>query len=105
MPKTLWINPSYEPLGEEMHEDYEACFSVKDIAGLVRRYKQVHYRAYDKDGKLIEGKAEGFLARIIQHEIDHLNGILFVDLVPQSELMSIEEYRKKRAAMMEQKIN
>ena len=78
MPKTLWINPSYEPLGEEMHEDYEACFSVKDIAGLVRRYKQVHYRAYDKDGKLIEGKAEGFLARIIQHEIDHLNGILFL---------------------------
>ena len=105
MPKTLWINPPYEPIGEEVHEDYEACFSVKGMAGLVKRYKQIDYQAYNREGDLVEGKAEGFLARIIQHEIDHLNGILFIDLVDKNELMSIEEYRKRRSALIEQQIS
>lgn len=100
MPKTIWINPSYEPVEAQTHQDYEACFSVNDMAGPVKRFKTIKYRAYDLDGNLVEGQAEGFLARVIQHEVDHVNGMLFVDYVPDGELMLISEYRdKKRKAM------
>jgi len=97
MDKTIWINPSYEGIGEDKHEDYEACFSVLEMAGPVNRYKNIKYQAYTVMGELVEGKAEGFLARIIQHEADHVNGKLFVDYVPDDKLLKIEEYRRKRA--------
>src|SRR5215467_4194606 len=74
MPKTIWINASYEPVGKETHEDYEACFSVLDRTGTVKRYKKIRYSAYNPKGELQQGTAEGFLARIIQHEIDHTHG-------------------------------
>lgn len=102
MPKSIWINPSYEPIGEDTHSDYEGCFSVKDVAGPVARYKKVRYRAYTPEGTLVEGIAEGFLARLIQHEIDHVRGRCFIDLVAEGELLPIEEYRKKRKAAMEE---
>lgn len=97
MPKTLWLNPSYEPIGDLMHEDYEGCFSVKDTAGLVKRFKKISYKAFSIDGRIIEGKAEGFLARVIQHEVDHLDGKLFIDLIDKDHMLSIEEYKKLRA--------
>lgn len=96
MDKTIWINPSYEGLGEDKHEDYEACFSVSEMAGLVKRYKKIRYQAYTMAGELVEGTAEGFLARLIQHETDHVNGKLFIDYVPENQLMKIDDYRKKR---------
>lgn len=96
MDKTIWINPSFEPMGEEKHEDYEGCFSVKDIAGNVSRFKQIRYQAFTVQGEIVAGKAEGFLARLIQHEIDHINGKLFIDYIPEEKRMNIEEYRKKR---------
>jgi peptide deformylase len=102
MPKTLWINPSYTPLPEcGQHEDYEACFSVKDKVGVVRRYNNVRYEALTREGLRVEGTAEGFLARIIQHEIDHVDGILFIDRALTEQLFSIEEYREKRRAAMQ----
>lgn len=97
MEKSIWINPSWEPLGPEKHEDYEACFSVPDITGPVSRYKRITYQAYTPTGEFLNGTAEGFLARIIQHEIGHLKGELFIDLVPQDKWLKIEEYRQKRA--------
>jgi len=97
MDKVIWINPSYEAIGEDKKEDYEACFSVLEMAGPVKRYSKVRYRAYTTNGDLVEGMAEGFLARIIQHEVDHVNGKLFIDYVPEDQLMKIEDYRKKRA--------
>lgn len=100
MPKTVWLNPSYEPVGEEKTADYEGCFSVDDLAGPVARYTTVRYMAFTPQGKKVEGTAHGFLARVIQHEVDHINGRCFVDLVPESELFSIEEYRKKRQNAM-----
>jgi peptide deformylase len=96
MEKAIWINPSYEAIGEDKHEDYEGCFSVTDRGGNVKRFKKVRYKAYDPNGGLIEGKAEGFLARIIQHEVDHLNGTLFVDYVPKDQLLDLEELREQR---------
>lgn len=98
MDKTIWINPSYKGIGEEKHEDYEACFSVLEIAGPVKRFKKIRYKAYIMTGELLEGTAEGFLARIIQHEADHVNGKLFIDYVPEDQLLKIEDYRQKRAA-------
>jgi len=101
MEKTIWVNPSYEAFGEEMHEDYESCFSTADLAGPVKRYCKIRYRAYSVEGVLIEGIAEGFLARIMQHEIDHVHGKLFIDYVPEDQLLPVGEYRKKRAAALE----
>jgi peptide deformylase len=79
---TALINPEiikYE--GEEV-EDYEGCLSVtKGIYGMVKRASKIRVRALDIDGNEIRFKADGFLARVIQHEVDHLNGIVFVDRI------------------------
>jgi peptide deformylase len=101
MPKQVWINPSYEPLDEATHEEYEGCFSVADMAGPVKRYSHIKYRAYDKDGSVIKGKAEGYLARVIQHEVDHIRGTLFIDHVEEGRLLPISEYREKRRKAMQ----
>jgi peptide deformylase len=101
MPKTIWINPSYEPIGENKNTDYEGCFSVNEVAGPVGRYKKIRYNAFTPNGIPVEGIAEGFLARLIQHEIDHVNGRCFIDLVPEGELLPIEEYRRRRREAME----
>ncbi len=100
MEKSIWLNPSYTPISEEKHRDYEGCFSVKDTAAAVERYKKIKYQACDLDGNLIEGTAEGFLARAIQHEIDHINGILYIDIAVPGTTMSMDEYRKIRRSTM-----
>jgi peptide deformylase len=101
MPKTLWINPSYEPVEEDKHIDYEGCFSVNDVTGPVPRFKTIRYKAYTLEGNSVEGIVHGFLARLIQHEVDHLNGRCFIDYVAQEDLLNIEEYRKRRRKAME----
>lgn len=100
MKRTIWINPTYEPIGEEKNEDYEGCFSVHDLAGPVARFKAIRYTAYTPEGQFVEGTAQGFLARLIQHEVDHLNGKLFIDYVPEEKLFSISHYRAERAKAM-----
>lgn len=101
MPKSIWINPSYETIGHEKRKDYEGCFSVKDTAAEVERHTEIIYTAYDLEGNKITGTAKGFLARAIQHEIDHTNGILYTDIAVPGSVMSIEAYRKKRIEAME----
>ncbi len=105
MPKTIWINPTYAPVGDERHTDYEACFSVDDLAGPVARFKTIRYSAYTPEGLRVEGVARGFLARIIQHEVDHIKGQCFVDHVSEKELLPLEEYRKKRQKAMKSQEN
>ncbi len=73
------INPEIVKAEGELIEDYEGCLSVKDVYGKVPRYSKIRVRALDADGKEVRFKAEGFLARVIQHEIDHTNGIVFID--------------------------
>ena len=102
MVKTIWINPTYQPVGHEKHTDYEGCFSVRDFVGEVPRYKTIRYTAYTPEGQHVEGTAAGFLARLIQHEIDHLNGRCFPDLVSKDKTFPIDEYRKKRQKAMTQ---
>ncbi|MDQ8039682.1 MAG: peptide deformylase [Rickettsiella sp.] len=80
LPPTVLINPTYVPIinaGES--KDWEGCFSVPDKMGEVYRYKQIRYEAFKVDGKKITGVAKGFLARLLQHEIGHLNGELYID--------------------------
>lgn len=75
----IFINPEIVKLEGEIVEDYEGCLSVTDIYGKVPRYSKVRVRALDENGKTVRVKVEGFLARIFQHEVDHTNGIMFVD--------------------------
>jgi peptide deformylase len=80
LPATLLINPSYTPVpaaGEV--KDWEGCFSIPNKMGEVYRYYEIHYTAYTAEGEKITGIAKGFLARVLQHEIDHLQGKLYTD--------------------------
>ena len=74
-----YINPVWEPLDDEMILDAEGCLSVPDLSGDVNRYARVLVTYQDRHGKKRQKKAEGLLARCIQHETDHLNGILFIE--------------------------
>ncbi len=76
---TALINPVITKYEGVMEEDYEGCLSVPDIYGKVPRYSKVRVRALDETGREIRMTAEGFLARVFQHEVDHTNGIVFID--------------------------
>ena len=76
---TTFINPVITKLEGQIDEDFEGCLSVKDIYGKVPRHTKVRIRAIGENGKEFRVTAEGFLARIFQHEVDHTNGVLFID--------------------------
>jgi peptide deformylase len=95
IPLTVYINPEITPLTEEMDEDWEGCLSVPGLRGRVPRYIKIRLRAYDRHGNRIDLVAEGFHARVIQHECDHLWGKLYIDRVRDTtSLMFMEEYIK-----------
>jgi peptide deformylase len=75
----VFINPEITKYEGTLEDDYEGCLSVLDVYGKVPRYTKVRMRALDESGQEIRIKAEGFLARVLQHEVDHLNGKLFID--------------------------
>jgi peptide deformylase len=75
----VFINPEIVKREGEVEEDYEGCLSVMDIYGRVPRHTKIRLRALDENGREVRVKAEGFLARVLQHEVDHVNGIMFVD--------------------------
>lgn len=102
MPKAIWINPSYTPIGTQKRMDWEGCFSVYDITAEVARFCEVSYEAFTVDGKKIQGKAQGFLARLIQHEIDHLNGKLFIDYVSEEEWISRKKIRNMQDTQLKE---
>jgi peptide deformylase len=76
---TTLINPQITKLEGNIVEDYEGCLSIKDIYGKVPRYDKVKVKAFDLEGREFRITAEGFMARILQHEIDHTNGVVFID--------------------------
>lgn len=104
VPLTVLINPSYQPIMEEgMTEDWEGCFSVYDHLGKVPRYNSIYFEGYDIQGKKIKDKATGFLARVLQHEIDHINGYLILDRLTKDNLQgTIEDMNKIREQEYEQ---
>lgn len=77
VPYTVLVNPLITPLGEEQEEGWEGCLSVPGMRGLVPRFRRLRYQGFDALGAPIDRTVEGFHARVVQHEVDHLDGILF----------------------------
>lgn len=77
VPYTVLINPELTPIGDEMEDGWEGCLSVPGLRGVVPRYLQLHYKGFDQFGNLIERTVSDFHARVVQHEYDHLDGILY----------------------------
>lgn len=77
VPYTVLINPVLSPVGEEMDKGWEGCLSVPGMRGIVPRYTRLHYKGFDQYGHPIDRLVSGFHARVVQHECDHLDGILY----------------------------
>lgn len=77
VPYTVLINPTLTPLGDEMEDGWEGCLSVPGLRGIVPRFARLHYTGFDQFGNAIDRVASGFHARVVQHECDHLDGILY----------------------------
>lgn len=77
IPLTILINPEIEVLDDTQEEDWEGCLSVPGYRGLVPRHKRICYRGFDPTGRAIEREASDFHARVVQHEVDHVDGVLF----------------------------
>ena len=89
------INPEIVPIGSEIVSDWEGCLSVPDIRGQVPRYKRVRVRAFDRDGGRVDMQLADFAARVVQHENDHLDGVLFFDRMKSFETLTfLDEYSK-----------
>ncbi|HEY3884467.1 MAG TPA: peptide deformylase [Vicinamibacterales bacterium] len=93
VPLMTIINPEITVTGDGVLEDWEGCLSIPDIRGRVPRATEIAVRAYDRRGRQFEMTARGFTARVIQHETDHLDGVLFFDRMRSFETLTfIEEY-------------
>jgi peptide deformylase len=77
VPETVLLNPTITPLGDAEEEDWEGCLSVPGLRGVVPRHARIRYRGLDVEGNAIDREAEGFHARVVQHECDHLIGKLY----------------------------
>jgi peptide deformylase len=77
VPDTVLINPQLTPLSDEMEEGWEGCLSVPGMRGWVPRYRKLKYAGFDQRGQPFEREVEGFHARVVQHEADHLDGVLY----------------------------
>lgn len=77
VPYTVLINPTLNPVGDEQEDGWEGCLSVPGFRGVVPRYQRLHYTGFDQYGNAIDRLVSGFHARVVQHETDHLDGILY----------------------------
>jgi peptide deformylase len=88
-----FINPEIVPAGDKQVEDWEGCLSIPDIRGRVPRWRDIVVRALDRRGRPVEMELSGFEARVVQHEADHLDGVLFFDRMTSLESLTfLEEY-------------
>jgi len=89
------INPEITVVGSEVVEDWEGCLSIPDVRGRVPRAREISVRAYDRRGDRVELRAHDFPARVIQHETDHLDGVLFFDRMASFETLTfLDEYAR-----------
>lgn len=96
-------NPEVEPLGEETALDWEGCLSIPGLRGLVPRFARVRYRGFGLDGALVEREAVGLHARVVQHEVDHLDGVLYPMRMPDLGLLTFETELKHMATVLRQR--
>jgi peptide deformylase len=85
---TIVFNPVITPIGDETEEDWEGCLSVPDLRGMVRRHRKLELSGLGLDGKAINRVYEGFPARVVQHETDHLNGLVYLDRMDDLKTLS-----------------
>jgi len=105
VPLMALINPEITPVGQELVDDWEGCLSIPDIRGRVPRSRQISVRAYDRRGKRVEIKASGFTARVIQHETDHLDGVLFFDRMKSFQTLTfLDEFGRYWSAPDEEPV-
>jgi peptide deformylase len=89
------INPDITPIGDDIVEDWEGCLSVPDIRGRVPRAREIRVRAFDREGARIDLRLRDYPARVVQHETDHLDGVLFFDRMRSFESLTfLEEYSR-----------
>jgi peptide deformylase len=88
VPLTVLVNPVITPVGKHQDEDWEGCLSVPDLRGMVPRFTKVRVEAYGRDGKRLRFTAEGFHARVVQHECDHLDGKVYLDRMESMETLT-----------------
>jgi peptide deformylase len=88
VPLMAIINPEITVIGEDVVEDWEGCLSIPDIRGRVPRAREIDVKAYDHKGRRVTLRARGFTARVIQHETDHLDGVLFFDRMKSLETLT-----------------
>jgi peptide deformylase len=91
VPTTVLINPEIEVLGDEMDSGWEGCLSLPGLRGLVPRYTHIRYRGVNENGEPIEREAQGFHARVVQHECDHLDGILYPFRIRDVRMFGFED--------------
>ncbi|HTY94621.1 MAG TPA: peptide deformylase [Steroidobacteraceae bacterium] len=91
VPFTVLINPVLNPLGTQMEEGWEGCLSVPGLRGVVPRHRRLHYRGLDRHGQSFERTVEGFHARVVQHEVDHLDGVLFPQRIADMTRFGFED--------------
>ena len=95
VPLMAVINPEITIVGDQTMDDWEGCLSIPDIRGRVTRARDIEVKAYDRRGRRIEMRARGFTARVIQHETDHLDGVLFFDRMESLETLTfLDEFGK-----------
>ena len=94
IPFTVLINPIIEILSDEIVDGWEGCLSVPGLRGFVPRYKKIKYSGYDPEGNPVSRIAEGFHARVVQHEYDHIDGILFPRRIKDMKLFGFEDELK-----------
>jgi peptide deformylase len=91
VPRTVLINPEIGSLDEGMVDGWEGCLSVPGLRGVVPRYRRIRYRGFDADGGRFEREAEDFHARVVQHECDHLDGVLYPERMRDLSTLGFEQ--------------
>ena len=95
VPVMVLINPEIAPVGTATEDDWEGCLSIPEIRGRVTRPREIEVKAYDRRGRRVSIHARGFTARVIQHETDHLDGVLFLDRMTSLETLSyLDEFHR-----------
>lgn len=95
MEPTVMINPAFQPLSSTLKKDWEGCLSIPGIRALVPRYTEIRISYLDEQGQSQESQLEGFVARVFQHEFDHLDGLVYLDRVANNrDIVSENEYLK-----------
>lgn len=88
---TILVNPELRPVGEDLEDGWEGCLSIPGLRGLVPRHTRIKIRAWTVDGEPVSLTADGFHARVLQHEVDHLDGIVFLDRMMSPRSLAFDE--------------